>query len=137
MAVAEGGDARISQVDYLVEIEGNHDCFVFSDTVKYDSPVSPIKGCIQVSFIEVISVQLAAIVDPESVSLPDFTLNADFPDSVFHFSVCITCPIAVVLLASSNPMALSIQKITQRNKVNLSKPREIVTAIRTVVKFDA
>jgi hypothetical protein len=102
----------VSQVNHFTKVERNHNRSIFFGTVKHYSPVFPIECSIQVGFIKVIFVQISSFLDPKHISLPNFTLNANLSDGVLNLRVCTAAPITIILLTTSNPMALLINKIT-------------------------
>jgi len=127
---------RIGQIDYLIELKRNLDGPVIRLAVKYNSPIMPVKGFVQICLVEIIFAGLARLHQLEHVPLPDFSLNSQFSDSVLDFDVGVSNPVSVVFLAPSNPKSFGINKISQRNQIGVAIPRIIILAIRAVMILD-
>lgn len=110
----------IGQVNHLIEIKRNDRGLIISDTVEHYPPIAPIEGRVQISLIEVILVQPSPLAYPENIPLSDLTLNPYFSYCIFDLRVSTATPIAIILLASSHPMTLLIDKIPQRKERHLS-----------------
>jgi hypothetical protein len=136
MIVVELCNVRVANVDYLIKLEGNTNGSIFLLAVKDNPPVSPIKFQIQVDFVKVILVQISALVKLECISLPNFTCDSNYPDGILHLCVSIASPISIVLLASSSPTSLNINKISQRDEINRPKSWRIVGSIYCIMEFD-
>jgi hypothetical protein len=136
LIVVEFRNMRICQINNLIKRKRNNYCPIFFLTIKHNPPIFPIENCIQISFIKIVFIQASALIDPKYISLSDFTLNSNFSNSVLYFDICTSTPILIVLFASTNPMTLSINKISQRHQVNITIPWKIMNSIRTIMKFD-
>jgi hypothetical protein len=102
------------------EREIDLNCPVILLTVEDDSPVFPVKCGVHVYFIEVIFVRNAVLNQNKEISLTNFAVGSDSGDCLLNFRISLTWPITVLLFASSYPFPASINKISQRNQVDIT-----------------
>jgi len=114
---------RISEVLVFAHQEGNFDCPIISLAVQENYPIFPVERSIDVDFIEVLFVRDSILGQSEEISLVYLAVAMHFPDCVLKLGICTATPIGVVLLSSTNPLSLLINKISDWVHYYITQPR--------------